>query len=148
MKYCDVTVSDAIHAQIEKMTNPLLPERVAVDKVKTIKCLLTGQTDETLSLYSNGYKRKKEAEKRPTKNNLCAALLIGFFNTYKKMPQEWRQSRLIEFRLVCAEIQHEQRQKLGQNIGAHKITKRLMFSAILHYLVKTQDVKTFFDKML
>ena len=141
-------MSDAIHAQIEKMTNPLAPERVPDKKGKLIICPVTEKTNEVLNLYSNGKVRTKEAEKKPTKSYLCDILLTGYYKAWQKMTAERRAKELQELRIICLLIRDDMSKAIKENIGIFKITKRLMFSAILHRLAITQDLKTFFEKTL
>ena len=149
MKFCVITSSDAIHAQIEKMTNPLAPERVPTGKVKIIVCPLTEQTSDALNLFSHGKERTGQDDyKKPAKSYLCNILLTGYYKAWQKMPSETRSKELQELRNICAMIRDDMRKAVGQNVGTFKVTKRLMFSAILHRLAITQDLKTFFDKTL
>jgi tRNA-dihydrouridine synthase len=85
-----------------------------------------------------------------TKAELCELLLSGFNNvwTAKNNDPKWQENEFSELKKICILYANEMKKKTGKNIGMFKITKQMMFSAVLHRLATTQDLKAFFNKTL
>lgn len=153
MKNIKLILSDEIHATIEKMTNPALPKRVALATKKSIVIPITDKTAEVLGIYSKGKGGKPfkdENKNLPSKNDLCEALLSGFNKAWnlKESDAKWQSGEFSEIKKICAVYVNEIKRKTGRNVGMFKITKQMMFSAVLHRIVITQDLKSFFEKTL
>jgi hypothetical protein len=153
MKNINLNVSDKVHYTIEKMTNPALVNRQALDIKKKISFNITDKTSEILGMFSRntgGRPFKDKSLNLYTKAELCELLLSGFNNvwTAKNNDPKWQENEFIELKKICILYANEMKKKTGKNIGMFKITKQMMFSAVLHRLATTQDLKAFFNKTL
>lgn len=150
MKHSKLRNTDSIHAILEKMTNPVLPIREALDVKKTLSVTITEKTSDIIGHYSaDSFGRPKKGEaKGYNKQELMSMLLSAYCKNYQKSASDAQAKELQELRKICAEILPEMRQKRSYEIGKFKITKQIIASAILHRIVSTQDVKEFFSKML
>ena len=153
MKIIKLFVTDKVHYTIEKMINPALPKREVLATIKIITFPMTDKTSEILSTYTRGTGGrpfKDESKNLYTKAGLCELLLSGFNKawTIKDNDPKWQANELSELKKICILYANEMRKKTGKNIGMFKITKQMMFSAILHRLATTQDLKDFFEKTL
>lgn len=151
MKFTYIRNPDSVHATIEKMTNPVLPFREALEVKKTLSLIITEKTSDIISHFSTGPNagRPKKGEKKGyNKQELLAILLTAYCKNYQKSSSDAQAKELQELRKICIEILPETRQKTRSKIAKFKLTKQLIASAILHRVVSTQDLKTFFEKML
>lgn len=153
MKWTNFRVSDNAHYLIERLTNPTAPKREPVASLhKSINCPITEKTASVLSNFSTrvGKPSKNSLAISYSKGDLCAILVTGYTKAWamKEADKNWQANESQELRKICAEYIGEMRNAIKANVGAFKITKQMMFSAILHRVVSTQDVKEFFNKML
>ena len=135
MKVAIVEVPDFVSKVLEKITNPLSPDR-DIDPDRTSKMLMvyTADVDSTLAMY---------ADWSTSKAYLSSLLLISFAKNWKGNANE-----LAEIKKICAEIIPKMQVLLKKRVGLYKITKAVLASAILQRIVSTQDVKEFFSKTL
>ena len=151
MKWTTIRVNDSIHYFIERLTNATAPEREHVSTLhRAINCPLTDKTAEVLSAYTSKPGKVPKTYAGPTynKSELCAILVTAYWKAWSKADAGWQANELKELRKVCADHVNEIRRAARKMIGAYKITKQMMLSAILHRLAMTQDLKIFFDKTL
>ncbi len=145
MKHSKVSLPDWAHYRLDRMTNQALPERVVSDKSRLISIFLTEKVSETLAPFAQkpGRPAKGEEGKGWHKSDLCAMLITVFLKNWTTNPAEFA-----EIKRISLEIIPEIKAHTDKNIASYKITKQLIISAILHRLAITQDLKTFFEKML
>jgi len=151
MKWTMFRVNDSVHYLVERLTNPTAPEREHVASLhKSINCPITVKSAEALSVYSSpcGPIPKNSSGPTYTKGDLCAMLVTAYWKAWNKSDSAWQANEIKELKKICIEYVHEIRRSVGTNVGAFKITKQMMFSAILHRVISTQDLKTFFEKTL
>lgn len=151
MKWTMFRVNDSVHYFVERLTNPTAPEREHVVSLhKSINCPITVKSAEALSIYSSpsGPIPKNSTGQRYNKGDLCSLLVTAYWKAWKKSDSGWQANEIKELKKICVEYVNEIRRSVGTNVGAFKITKQMMFSAILHRLITTQDLKEFFDKTL
>ena len=144
MKHSKVYLPDWAHHKLDRMTNQALPERAVSDKSRLISIFLTEKVSVTLALFvPRGRPPKGEEGKGWHKSDLCAMLLTVFLKNWTTNPAEFA-----EIKRIALEIIPEIKGHTGKNIATYKLTKQLIISAILHRVVSTQDVKTFFEKII
>lgn len=152
MIWTSLKLSDNVHYLVEKLTCATAPSREPVAKeYKTTRILITDRTNEILSLYATprGVPAKGASDKSYQKKDLCSILVTAYYKNWqsKEADKVWQASESQELRKICIDNVDKMRQKI-KNIGAFKITKQMMFTAILHRLASTQDLKEFFEKTL
>jgi hypothetical protein len=151
MKFTILKNTDAVHITLEKITNPALPEREALDGARSLTVMLTDEASDAIGVYSSGMnagRPKKGEEKGHNKKELCAMLLAAYCKNWRRSAPDWQAKELQELRKICVQLLPESRRKIGSNIGRLKLTKQLMAAAILQRVVITQDLKDFFEKTL
>lgn len=150
MIWTSLKLSDNVHYFVEKLTCATAPSREPVAKsYKTTRILITDRTNEILSLYATprGVPAKGANEKSYHKSDLCSILVSAYYKNWQSKESVWQALETQELRKICVDNVGMMREK-SKNIGAFKITKQMMFMAILHRLATTQDLKEFFEKML
>jgi hypothetical protein len=151
MKFTILKNTDSVHITLEKITNPALPEREALDGARSLTVMLTDEASDAIGVYSSGInagRPKKGEEKGHNKRELCAMLLAAYCKNWRRSAPDWQAKELQELRKICVQLLPESRRKIGSNIGRLKLTKQLMAAAILQRVVITQDLKDFFEKTL
>jgi hypothetical protein len=151
MKFTILKNTDAVHITLEKITNPALPEREALDSFRSLTVMLTDEASDAVGVYSSGMnagRPKKGEEKGHNKKELCAMLLAAYCKNWRRSATDWQAKELQDLRKICVQLLPESRRKIGSNIGRLKLTKQLMAAAILQRLAMTQDLKDFFEKTL
>lgn len=151
MRWTMFRVNDSVHYLVERLTNPTALEREHVVSLhKSINCPLTDKTAEVLSMYTSKPGKVPKAYAGPTynKSELCAMLVTAYWKAWNKSDSGWQANEMKELKKICVEYVNEIRRSVGTNVGAFKITKQMMFSAILHRLAISQALKEFFDKTL
>jgi hypothetical protein len=151
MKWTLFRVNDSVHFFVERLTNPTAPEREPVVSLhKAINCPITDKSAAALSIYSSKSGPVPKGSTQPTynKGDLCALLITSYWKAWNRSDNNWQANEIKELKKICIEYVHEMRRSVGSNVGAFKITKQMMFSAIIHRLATTQDLKDFFGKML
>ena len=151
MKFTILKNTDAVHITLEKITNPALPQREALEGVRSLTVMLTDEASDAVGAYSSGInagRPKKGEEKGHNKKELCAMLLAAYCKNWQRSGPDWQVKELQELRKICVQLLPESRRKIGSNIGRLKLTKQLMAAAILQRVVLTQDLKDFFEKTL
>ena len=151
MKVLNIWLPDKVHAKIERLTNPALPEREALESEKNIILYVSPELDEIVSSFAIGTGRTGSTRVGYKKSDLYKMLLIGFYKAWKLKDADpkWQAQELQELRLIAMSLVPKiNRVRNSKNIGGQKITKQLLLSAILQRILSTQDLKIFFEKML
>lgn len=151
MKVLNIWLPDKVHAKIERLTNPALPEREALESEKNIILYVSPELDEIVSSFAIGTGRTGSTRVGYKKSDLYKMLLIGFYKAWKLKDADpkWQAQELQELRLIAMSLVPKINNVLrGKNIGERKVTKQLLLSAILQRILSTQDLKIFFEKML
>lgn len=151
MKVLNIWLPDKVHAKIERLTNPALPEREALESEKNIILYVSPELDEIVSSFAIGTGRTGSTRVGYKKSDLYKMLLIGFYKAWKLKDADpkWQAQELQELRIIAMSLVPKiNRVRNSKNIGGQKITKQLLLSAILQRILSTQDLKIFFEKML
>lgn len=151
MKVLNIWLPDKVHAKIERLTNPALPEREALESEKNIILYVSPELDEIVSSFAIGTGRTGSTRVGYKKSDLYKMLLIGFYKAWKLKDADpkWQAQELQELRLIAISLVPKINMvRNSKNIGGQKITKQLLLSAILQRILSTQDLKIFFEKML
>lgn len=151
MKVLNIWLPDKVHAKIERLTNPALPEREALESEKNIILYVSPELDEIVSSFAIGTGRTGSTRVGYKKSDLYKMILIGFYKAWKLKDADpkWQAQELQELRIIAMSLVPKiNKVRNSKNIGGQKITKQLLLSAILQRVLSTQDLKIFFEKML
>jgi hypothetical protein len=151
MNVLNIWLPDKVHAKIERLTNPALPEREALESEKNIILYISPDLNEIVGSFAIGGGRTGSTRVGYKKSDLYKMLLIGFYKAWrlKDADPKWQAQELQELKIIVMSLVPKiNKVRRGKNIGGQKITKQLLLSAILHRIISTQNLKDFFEKTL